>query len=105
MAGKLLEGSSAVVMNISLLTSDFWSVLAGVLLLNSRLDAWYGVAFTAVVLGLALYHYDPNGNDQHPLAQPLTQHQHHDCASCVPDIPAGPAYSEPASTTVEAAAE
>lgn len=56
----LLEwGSSATTMNLSLLTSDFWSVAAGVTLLHSRPGLIYAVAFTMVVLGLALYHADP----------------------------------------------
>ena len=56
----LHAGSSAVVMNLSLLTSDFWSVLAGVLLLGSasRLTPWYALSFASVVCGLCLYHLD-----------------------------------------------
>ena len=37
----LAAGSSATVMNLSLLTSDFWSVVVGVLLLGSQLNGWY----------------------------------------------------------------
>ena len=33
-------GSSATVMNLSLLTSDFWSVLVGVTLLGERVGYW-----------------------------------------------------------------
>ena len=36
----LAAGSSATVMNLSLLTSDFWSVVVGVLLLGSQLNGW-----------------------------------------------------------------
>ena len=38
----LAAGSSATVMNLSLLTSDFWSVVVGVLLLGSQLNGWCG---------------------------------------------------------------
>ena len=41
LAGTLLQaGSSAVLMNLSLLGADFYSLLAGVFLLHSRLSAW-----------------------------------------------------------------
>ena len=43
-------------MNLSLLTSDFWSVVVGVLLLHSRLSGWYALAFALVLCGLVLYH-------------------------------------------------
>lgn len=43
-------------MNISLLTADFWSVLAGVALLNSQLSGWYPAAFAATMTGLVLFY-------------------------------------------------
>lgn len=58
-AALLSWGSSATTMNLSLLTSDFWSVAAGVTLLHSRPGLIYAVAFALVVLGLVLYHADP----------------------------------------------
>ena len=76
----LLErGSSVTLMNISLLTSDFWSVLVGVGLLHSRPGLCYAVAFTLTVAGLVLYHLAPDGrcergrrcNDHGGLAQGL----------------------------------
>ena len=42
----LAAGSSATVMNLSLLTSDFWSVVVGVLLLGSQLNGWCGHPYT-----------------------------------------------------------
>lgn len=45
-------------MNLSLLTADFWSVLAGLVLLHSQPSAWYALAFVAVVFGLGIYYSD-----------------------------------------------
>ena len=52
----LEHGSSATTMNLSLLTSDFWSVLVGVGLLHSRPDITYAAAFALTIGGLLLYH-------------------------------------------------
>lgn len=55
----LLEwGSTATTMNLSLLTSDFWSVAAGVTLLHSSPGVVYALAFCLVVVGLGLYHWN-----------------------------------------------
>ena len=55
-AALLESGSSATLMNLSLLTSDFSSVAIGVTLLHSSPGAVYAVAFALVVGGLTLYH-------------------------------------------------
>lgn len=55
-AHLLARGSSATLMNLSLLTSDFWSVAVGVSLLDSNPGGVYAGAFSLVVAGLALYH-------------------------------------------------
>ena len=59
LVGYLLSrGSSALFMNLSLLTADFWSVLVGVACLGSSIALpWYPIAFSAVIFGLLLYHY------------------------------------------------
>ena len=49
-------GSTATTMNLSLLLSDFYSVLVGVGLLGSRPTGWYALAFCCVVGGLLGYH-------------------------------------------------
>lgn len=64
-------GSSATVMNLSLLTSDFWSVVVGVLLLGSQLSGWYALAFALVVGGLVVYHAKPRSEFCGPLREPL----------------------------------
>mmetsp|Transcript_767 Transcript_767/g.2357 ORF Transcript_767/g.2357 Transcript_767/m.2357 type:complete len:114 (-) Transcript_767:35-376(-) len=53
----LQAGATAAEMNISLLTADFWSVLAGVALLNSQLSGWYPAAFAATMTGLVLFYW------------------------------------------------
>ena len=58
-------------MNISLLTSDFWSVLAGVALLGSRLTWWYPPAFVATLSGLVLYYHRPALSAARQLPEPL----------------------------------
>ena len=67
----LLErGSSATTMNLSLLTSDFWSVAAGLTLLQASPGIVYALAFALVVIGLALYHWDGGGASPRLLETP-----------------------------------
>lgn len=49
-------GSSATLMNLSLLTSDFWAVLVGIGLLHSKPGPGYAAAFCLTILGLLIYH-------------------------------------------------
>lgn len=77
LVGHLLSrGSTALLMNLSLITADFWSVLAGVLLLGSRLSMpWYPLAFCTVVAGLLLYHSESERSPARRssgLTEPLT---------------------------------
>ena len=68
----LLErGSTATLMNLSLLTSDFWAVAVGVTLLHSTPGFIYPIAFALVVGGLVLYHC---GGAEHG-AQHLAAHR------------------------------
>jgi len=46
---------SVVYLNLSFLTSDFWSILVAVLLFHSTLLYLYFIAFTIIVVGLVLY--------------------------------------------------
>jgi hypothetical protein len=55
MVPLLLQRSSAVFLNLSLLSSDFWSILAAVLLFGASLHALYFVAFIIIIAGLLLY--------------------------------------------------
>ena len=55
-AALMRAGSTATTMNLSLLLSDFYSVLVGVGLLGSRPTGWYALAFCCVVGGLLGYH-------------------------------------------------
>ena len=51
----LLQHSSALFLNLSLLTSDFWSILFAVLLFRARLHPLYFLAFGIIIAGLLLY--------------------------------------------------
>ncbi len=51
----LLQYSTAVVMNLSLLTSDFWSILAGIMLFNVKLNYFYFIAMFCVITGVTSY--------------------------------------------------
>lgn len=51
----LLRHSSALFMNLSFLTADFWSILFAVLLFHARLHALYFLAFGVIVVGLVVY--------------------------------------------------
>lgn len=57
----LLQRSTAVVMNLSFLTADFWSVVAAVLLFSAVLHPLYFVAFAVVLAGLVLFHWEGDG--------------------------------------------
>ena len=50
------SGSSATLMNLSLLTSDFWAVLVGIGLLHSKPGPGYAAAFCLTISGLLIYH-------------------------------------------------
>ena len=52
---SMLQYSSAVVYNLSLLSADFWSVSAAVMLFAAHLTYLYFVAFAAIIIGVAWY--------------------------------------------------
>ena len=51
----LLQYSSAVVFNLSLLSADFWAVLAAVFLFSVTLNYLYFIAFVAIISGVVWY--------------------------------------------------
>ena len=51
----LLQYSTAVVMNLSLLTADIWSLLAGIILFKVKLNWLYFVAFCCIIWGVLWY--------------------------------------------------
>ena len=54
----LLGLSSAIMMNLSLTTSDFWSFVLSVLLFHTTVSIYYLIAFTIIIFGLWLYNTD-----------------------------------------------
>eukprot|EP00835_Amoeboradix_gromovi_P001046 NODE_41_length_29768_cov_0.533924.p9 type:complete len:296 gc:universal NODE_41_length_29768_cov_0.533924:22861-21974(-) len=53
---RLIVKSSATMFNLSILTSDFYNLLAGVYIFGLKLTAIYGVAFAVIIVGLAIFH-------------------------------------------------
>lgn len=51
----LLKMSGSTMLNLSLLTSDMWSVLIRIFAYHEKVDWMYFIAFTAVVVGLVVY--------------------------------------------------
>ncbi|XP_042058279.1 solute carrier family 35 member F1-like [Salvia splendens] len=51
----LLKMSGSTMLNLSLLTSDMWSVLIRIFIYHEKVDWMYFVAFAAVTLGLIVY--------------------------------------------------
>ncbi|XP_071700027.1 uncharacterized protein [Rutidosis leptorrhynchoides] len=51
----LLKMSGSTMLNLSLLTSDMWSVLIRIIVYHQKVDWIYFVAFAAVALGLVVY--------------------------------------------------
>lgn len=50
-----LQRSNATVLNLSFLTSDFWSILVATQLFHASLHMLYFVAFTLIIAGLICY--------------------------------------------------
>lgn len=53
---RLLRISSATVMNLSYLTSDFFSFIAGAVLFSISFQPLFIASFVAIVVGIAIYH-------------------------------------------------
>ncbi|CAL0308245.1 unnamed protein product [Lupinus luteus] len=63
----LLKTNGATMLNLSLLTSDMWSVLIRIFAYHEKVDWMYFLAFGAVVAGLLIYSgVDKDGNEQPP---------------------------------------
>ncbi|GLT64430.1 hypothetical protein SLA2020_369250 [Shorea laevis] len=51
----LLKMNGSTMLNLSLLTSDMWSVLIRIFAYNEKVDWMYFVAFAAVTVGIVIY--------------------------------------------------
>lgn len=60
----LLKMSGATMLNLSLLTSDMWSVLIRIFAYHEKVDWMYFIAFAAVAVGLVVYSWDDKEVDQ-----------------------------------------
>ncbi|KDP42859.1 hypothetical protein JCGZ_23801 [Jatropha curcas] len=61
----LLKMTGSTMLNLSLLTSDMWSVLIRIFAYHEKVDWRYYVAFAAVVIGLVIYSGGDKEEDQH----------------------------------------
>lgn len=55
----ILARASATLFNLSLLTSDFYGLMAGLLIFSLDINPLYYGAFVIVILGLILYEHSP----------------------------------------------
>lgn len=62
----LLKSNGSTMLNLSLLTSDMWSVVIRIFAYHEKVDWMYFVAFAAVVFGLIIYSGGEKEEDQHP---------------------------------------
>ncbi|KAF5452019.1 hypothetical protein F2P56_027060 [Juglans regia] len=60
----LLKSNGSTMLNLSLLTSDMWSVLIRVFAYNEKVDWMYFVAFAAVTVGLVIYSGGEKGDQR-----------------------------------------
>lgn len=64
----LLKMSGSTMLNLSLLTSDMWSVLIRIFVYHEKVDWMYFVAFAAVAVGLVVYSaFDKEVDETHEL--------------------------------------
>jgi len=61
----LFKLSSATFFNLSLQTSDFYSLIFGLLLFGAQMHQLYPVSFVSTIIGLCLYHYNPESRLKH----------------------------------------
>ncbi|XP_012568015.1 uncharacterized protein [Cicer arietinum] len=62
----LLKTNGSTMLNLSLLTSDMWSVLIRIFSYHEKVDWMYYVAFGAVATGIVIYSVGYGDEDQHP---------------------------------------
>ncbi|KAL8227301.1 hypothetical protein R6Q57_017133 [Mikania cordata] len=75
----LLKISGSMMLNLSLLTSDMWSVLLRIFVYHEKVDWMYFVAFAAVVVGLIVYSaFDKEVNEQNDDTDELEKSRHFD---------------------------
>nr|CAG8466874.1 12193_t:CDS:2 [Entrophospora candida] len=55
----LFKLSSATFFNLSLQTSDFYSLIFSLLLFGAQMHHLYPISFVSTIIGLCLYHYNP----------------------------------------------
>lgn len=68
----LLKLNGSTMLNLSLLTSDMWSVLIRIFAYHEKVDWMYYLAFGAVVIGIVIYSIGFGDEDQHP-ANPVEE--------------------------------
>ncbi|KAL8255506.1 hypothetical protein R6Q59_030573 [Mikania micrantha] len=75
----LLKISGSTMLNLSLLTSDMWSVLIRIFVYHEKVDWMYYVAFAAVAVGLIVYTaFDKEVNEQNDDTDELEKSRHFD---------------------------
>ncbi|MED6207960.1 hypothetical protein PIB30_040478 [Stylosanthes scabra] len=62
----LLKRNGSTMLNLSLLTSDMWSVVIRIFAYHEKVDWMYFVAFGAVVVGLIIYSGGEKDEDEQP---------------------------------------
>ncbi|XP_058739202.1 uncharacterized protein LOC131611103 [Vicia villosa] len=62
----LLKINGSTMLNLSLLTSDMWSVLIRIFAYHEKVDWMYYLAFGTVVAGIVIYSIGYGDEDQHP---------------------------------------
>lgn len=63
----LIQRTSAVFLNLSFLTSDFWSIIVALFVFSAHLKPLYFVSFSIIVSGLILFHL--GGESAHYVAR------------------------------------
>ncbi|KAD5508860.1 hypothetical protein E3N88_16563 [Mikania micrantha] len=75
----LLKISGSTMLNLSLLTSDMWSVLIRIFVYHEKVDWMYYVGFAAVAVGLIVYSaFDKEVNEQNDDTDELEKSRHFD---------------------------
>lgn len=79
-------------MNLSFLTSDFWSILFAVSMFHARLNLLYFAAFGIIIVGLLIYNLAGVDGDLFELAKELCSASHRQVVDVVdghPDVSGG----------------
>ncbi|XP_022960512.1 solute carrier family 35 member F2-like isoform X2 [Cucurbita moschata] len=80
----LLQVSGSTMLNLSLLTSDMWSIVIRVIAYNEMVDWLYYLAFAVVVIGLIIYSVGEKEEDQRraDIADEESEHDKHAYKKC-----------------------